>query len=177
MTIPLKTEIERLLSEALDGLAGNGLPEEVRGIVPNVERARDPRHGDFATNLAMGLAKPARQAPRQIAEAIISALPESPLVAATEIAGPGFINFRLTAEAHQRELTAVLDAGPAYGRAARTGGEPLIVEFVSANPTGPLHVGHGRHAAYGDSVANLLDAAGHTVVLFTDNQRVKYPRG
>ena len=71
MTIPLKTEIERLLSEALDGLAGNGLPEEVRGIVPNVERARDPRHGDFATNLAMGLAKPARQAPRQIAEAII----------------------------------------------------------------------------------------------------------
>ena len=163
MTIPLKTEIERLLSEALDGLAGNGLPEEVRGIVPNVERARDPRHGDFATNLAMGLAKPARQAPRQIAEAIISALPESPLVAATEIAGPGFINFRLTAEAHQRELTAVLDAGPAYGRAARTGGEPLIVEFVSANPTGPLHVGHGRHAAYGDSVANLLDAAGHDV--------------
>ncbi len=163
MSIPLKTEIERLLSEALDGLAGNGLPEEVRGIEPKVERARDARHGDFATNLAMGLAKPARQPPRQIAEAIISALPDSPLVAETEIAGPGFINFRLTAAAHQRELTAVLDAGPAYGRAARTGGKPVIVEFVSANPTGPLHVGHGRHAAYGDSVANLLDAAGHDV--------------
>jgi arginyl-tRNA synthetase len=159
----LKSEIERLLSDALEALSGEALPAEARDVTLQVERARDPRHGDFATNVAMSLAKPARRAPRDIAAAIIAALPESPLVAAAEIAGPGFINFRLTATAHERELSAILAAGSRYGRAPRVGGEPVIVEFVSANPTGPLHVGHGRHAAYGDSVANLLDAAGHDV--------------
>ncbi len=163
MTTSLKSEIERLLSAALDALAGDMLPEEARDVVLQVERARDPRHGDFATNVAMSLAKPARRAPRDIAGAIIGALPDSPLVAGAEIAGPGFINFRLTPAAHEQELGAVLAAGAAYGRGPRVGGKPVIVEFVSANPTGPLHVGHGRHAAYGDSVANLLDAAGHDV--------------
>ena len=163
MSTSLKSEIEALVVSALDVLAGNMLPDEARTVTLQVERARDPRHGDFATNVAMSLAKPARRAPRDIAAAIIAALPESPLVAEAQIAGPGFINFRLTAAAHERELGSVLAAGPDYGRAPRAGGEPVIVEFVSANPTGPLHVGHGRHAAYGDSVANLLDAAGHDV--------------
>ena len=106
MTTSLKSEIERLLSDALEALSGEALPAEARDVTLQVERARDPRHGDFATNVAMSLAKPARRAPRDIAAAIIAALPESPLVAAAEIAGPGFINFRLTATAHELPASA-----------------------------------------------------------------------
>jgi arginyl-tRNA synthetase len=158
----LKYLIETLVRDAL-----GALPEELRpsgpatGIV--VERTRDATHGDFATNVALQLAKSARRKPRELAQAIVAALPANALVAKVEIAGPGFINFFLAPAAYQAELARMLDAGRAYGRGNSGAGRKVMVEFVSANPTGPLHVGHGRHAAFGASLANILDAAGYDV--------------
>jgi len=159
----LKSAIAQLVATAIDTLAGNALPAEVATARPQIERTRDPRHGDFACNVALTLAKPARRKPRDIAELIIGALPASELVAGVEIAGPGFINFRLTPLALHREVLRIIEEGERYGHSSAGEGRRVIVEFVSANPTGPLHVGHGRHAAYGDSVANLLAATGHVV--------------
>jgi len=159
----LKSAIAQLVTTAIDTLAGNALPAEVATARPQIERTRDPRHGDFACNVALTLAKPARRKPRDIAELIIGALPASELVAGVEIAGPGFINFRLTPLALHREVLRIIEEGERYGHSSAGEGRRVIVEFVSANPTGPLHVGHGRHAAYGDSVANLLAATGHVV--------------
>jgi arginyl-tRNA synthetase len=158
----LKYLIETLVRDAL-----GALPEELRppqtapGIV--VERTRDATHGDFATNVALQLAKAARRKPRELAQAIVDALPSNQLVAKVEIAGPGFINFFLAPAAGQAELGRALDAGRAYGRGRSGAGRKVMVEFVSANPTGPLHVGHGRHAAFGASLANILEAAGYEV--------------
>lgn len=159
----MKTQIEILVSQALKALAGAALPAEVAAVVPRVERTRDARHGDFACNVAMTLAKPARKNPREIAALLQDALPPSELVEATEIAGPGFINFRLSARAFQQEVETIHEQGAVYGHNDAGAGRSVIVEFVSANPTGPLHVGHGRGAAYGDSVANLLSACGYRV--------------
>jgi len=159
----LKTQIETLVSQALKSLAGAALPAEVAEVEPRIERTRDPRHGDFACNVAMTLAKPARKNPREIAGLIQAALPPSDLVEATDIAGPGFINFRLSARAFQHEVAAIQEQGAVYGHNDAGAGQSVIVEFVSANPTGPLHVGHGRGAAYGDSVAKLLEACGYRV--------------
>jgi len=159
----LKTQIETLVSQALKSLAGAALPAEVAEVEPRIERTRDPRHGDFACNVAMTLAKPARKNPREIAGLIQAALPPSDLVEATDIAGPGFINFRLSARAFQHEVAAIHEQGAVYGHNDAGAGQSVIVEFVSANPTGPLHVGHGRGAAYGDSVAKLLEACGYRV--------------
>lgn len=128
-----------------------------------IERTKDKNHGDFATNIAMMLAKPARMNPRQIAGEIVEALPESDFVTQVEIAGPGFINFFLTAEASQQVVKDILQQGEAYGRSEVGQGKKVQVEFVSANPTGPLHVGHGRGAAYGSVVSSLLMAAGFDV--------------
>ncbi|MGQ0384711.1 MAG: arginine--tRNA ligase [Gammaproteobacteria bacterium] len=158
----MKSLVEKLVSEALAALppaalGGSPLP------VPEVEHSRDPAHGDFATGVAMRLAKAARANPRALAQAIIAALPANDLVAKTEIAGPGFINFFLTPAAWQGEVARVHAAGESYGRGDAGGGRRAIVEFVSANPTGPLHVGHGRHAACGATVANLLEADGWRV--------------
>jgi arginyl-tRNA synthetase len=157
----LKKQIESLLAEALAALCQE-LPE---GIVAEgrVERARDPRHGDFATNAALLMAKPAGMNPRTLAERIIALLPPSELVESVSIAGPGFINFRLGKRAFEEQTAEILRQGAAFGRSDAGAGQRVLVEFVSANPTGPLHVGHGRHAAYGDSVANLLEATGHEV--------------
>ena len=159
----MKYLIEELLQDAIAAL-----PEDLRAAAagqpaPAVERTRDATHGDFATNAAMQLAKAARRKPRELAQAIVAALPASDLVARTEIAGPGFINFFVSPSGYHRELERVLDEGPAYGRSTMGAGQRVIVEFVSANPTGPLHVGHGRHAAFGATLANLLDAAGYAV--------------
>ncbi|MFU8894905.1 MAG: arginine--tRNA ligase [Gammaproteobacteria bacterium] len=157
----MKKLLENLLADALSQLAAQlqlDIAPEAR-----VERARDPRHGDFATNAALLLAKPAGMNPRALAEQIIALLPSSELVASVSIAGPGFINFRLSEQAFAQEIAAILTRGATYGRSDSGGGQRVLVEFVSANPTGPLHVGHGRHAAYGDSVANLLAATGHQV--------------
>ncbi|MDX2207316.1 MAG: arginine--tRNA ligase [Gemmatimonadales bacterium] len=129
-----------------------------------LERPRDPSHGDLATNLAMQLARQIRGNPRAIAERLIGALDLAGAgVATAEIAGPGFINFRLAAEALAADHALILDEGAAYGRSTIGQGQRINVEFVSANPTGPLHVGHGRGAAQGDAIAALLEWTGHDV--------------
>ncbi|MBT8107912.1 MAG: arginine--tRNA ligase [Gammaproteobacteria bacterium] len=138
--------------------AAAGIP-----IDGTVERTRDPSHGDFACNIAMRLAKPARRSPRDIAAMIVAALGDSTSVDKVEVAGPGFINFHLSPAAFHAELEAILDAGHEYGRQPQKDQPRILLEFVSANPTGPLHVGHGRGASYGATVGNLLEAAGYPV--------------
>jgi arginyl-tRNA synthetase len=159
----LKSELERLLADALQALTGSVLPQAVDPAWINVERARDASHGDYACNIALRLAKSVGRQPRAIAEAIVAALPASPLVARAEVAGAGFINFYLVRDAHSAVLRAVLERGEQYGQSDAARGERVILEFVSANPTGPLHVGHGRQAAYGATLGNLLRATGHSV--------------
>ena len=158
----MKHSIEKLLQAALATLPPDILPADIRPTV-EIERTRDPAHGDFATNVALQLAKPARKNPRQLAQAIVDAIPASDLIAKTEIAGPGFINFHLSAAAYQLELSRILDFGPVYGFNTKGAGIPTLVEFVSANPTGPLHVGHGRQAALGDALVSLLQTQGYEV--------------
>ncbi len=159
----MKKQIAELFAQALEACRETLLAEIRELPEVTVERTRDPQHGDFACNLAMVLAKPARKNPREIAQALVAAFPASPLVQSLEIAGPGFINLRLTAAAYHRLLQQILEQGDAFGRSDEHAGTRVLVEFVSANPTGPLHVGHGRHAAYGATVANLLEATGHAV--------------
>jgi len=132
-------------------------------IEATVERTRDPSHGDFASNIAMRLAKPARKSPRDIATNIIDALSNNANVDKIEIAGPGFINFHLSLEAFHDELESILEQGAQYGRQPQRERPRILLEFVSANPTGPLHVGHGRHASYGATVGNLLEAVGYPI--------------
>ena len=162
MRPPVKTDIENLLSAAVERVfAAGAITAQVPS--PDVERTRDVAHGHFASSIAMRLAKELKQAPRDIAAEIVKALPESELVEAVEIAGPGFINFRLAAAAFHAELKTIVDSGDSYGTSELGGGSKVLLEYVSANPTGPLHVGHGRHAAYGACLANLLSATGHAV--------------
>jgi arginyl-tRNA synthetase len=160
----LKNLIEKLLQDALAALPGELRADTAPGASAiAVERTRDATHGDFASNVALQLAKAARRKPRELAEAIVAALPASELVAKVQIAGPGFINFFLAPAAYHAELLRVAREGRAYGRTQAGAGRRVLLEFVSANPTGPLHVGHGRHAAFGATLANLLDAAGFAV--------------
>lgn len=159
----LKIQIEQLVQAAIATLPSDILPTDIALPAIEVERTRDAAHGDFATNIALQLAKPARKNPRQLAQAIVTALPSSELVSKVEIAGPGFINFHLSADAYLQELTRIFDLGPAYGYGKSGLGEHTVIEFVSANPTGPLHVGHGRQAALGDALASLLQSQGHEV--------------
>src|SRR6202012_239030 len=121
-------------------------------------------HGELATNAAMVLAKPSRRSPRDLAGLIAPRLGELRGVAAAEIAGPGFINLRLSAEIWHDELATILAEGERYGRSTLGAGERIDVEYVSANPTGPMHMGHCRGAGVGDALANLLDFAGHKVI-------------
>jgi arginyl-tRNA synthetase len=159
----LKTELARLLIEALRTLEGTLLPGPIDPSVVTIERARDAQHGDFASNVAMRLAKAARKNPRELAQAIVAALPANPLIVRAEVAGAGFINFFLAKDLFFRELARVHEQGAAYGRATLAKPQRVLLEFVSANPTGPMHVGHGRQAAYGASLATLLEAAGYEV--------------
>ena len=159
----MKNHLADLLQSALSRLKSQGrAPEDIQPDI-KIERARGESHGDFASNLALILAKPARCAPRELAQALVDALPESPQVARVEIAGPGFINFFVAADARFQVLEEILGAGFGYGRCEAGVGKKVQVEFVSANPTGPLHVGHGRGAAYGAVVADLLEAVGFKV--------------
>ncbi|MEF8833668.1 MAG: arginine--tRNA ligase [Halofilum sp. (in: g-proteobacteria)] len=159
----MKDTVASLIQRALDALVEQGtLAAEALPEV-RVERARDRGHGDFATNVALVMAKSARRNPRELAGEIVAALPDDPAVASTEIAGPGFINFFLASGARSNVVNRVLDAGEQYGRSNTGAGEAIHIEYVSANPTGPLHVGHGRGAAFGASVANLLEAVGYDV--------------
>ncbi len=148
------------LTAVVDALA---LPAEVADTVPQVDRTRNPDHGDFSSNAAMVTAKRAGMKPRDLAQEIVARLPASDLVASVEIAGPGFINFRLAAASKTAIVPAVLAAGGKFGRSDLGKGCSVQVEFVSANPTGPLHVGHGRGAAYGSALCNLLSFAGFAV--------------
>lgn len=161
----MKQQITDLVRAALARLVAEGvLPGALADTtVPQVERARDGTHGDFATNLALVLAKPAGARPRDLAVRLLAALPPSPLVVRVDVAGPGFINFHLSEAAYQGVVPAILSAGHDYGRSLLGAGRRVQVEFVSANPTGPLHVGHGRGAAYGAVVADLLTAVGFDV--------------
>jgi arginyl-tRNA synthetase len=159
----VKYRIEQLVQAALATLPADVLPADIVRPVVNIERTREASHGDFATNVALQLAKPARRNPRQLAQAILEALPASELIAKAEIAGPGFINFHLSAQAYQQELSRIFALGPTYGYSKRGSGQSTVVEFVSANPTGPLHVGHGRQAALGDALAALLQSQGYQV--------------
>jgi arginyl-tRNA synthetase len=134
------------------------------GVTVLLERPRDPSHGDWASNLAMTLAKPLGKKPRDIAEALVATLDRAAAgISDVSVAGPGFINFRLDTAQLAAGLERVLAAGSAWGHGTGGAGKSAIVEFVSANPTGPLHVGHGRQAALGDSIASLLQSQGWTV--------------
>jgi arginyl-tRNA synthetase len=159
----VKDELERLIADALRTLVGSVLPQPVDPASISVERTRDASHGDYACSIALKLARIARRSPREIAEAILAALPASPLLARAEVAGAGFINFYLAQSAQSAVLEQVLERAGHYGESTAGGGERILLEFVSANPTGPLHVGHGRQAAYGATLANLLRAVGYEV--------------
>ena len=152
---------ESALRDALRGaLASLG----VEDVEPHVERPRDPEHGDFATNLAMTLAGRLRKAPRAIAEDIAEAIDRSAAgITAVEIAGPGFLNFRLSTDSVAEALGQVVEQVDAFGRTETGDGQGVMVEWVSANPTGPLHLGHGRQAALGDAVSTLLEWTGWRV--------------
>ena len=149
----IRSAVETLLKDRSTG------PDEIPAW--NVERTRQKAHGDFACNVALVLAKPLRSNPKDVAHALLEHLPESPLVGRTEIAGPGFINLYLTSGAYWQVIDAVRSAGATYGHSDIGRGRNVLVEFVSANPTGPLHVGHGRGAAYGDALVRVLRSAGY----------------
>ena len=159
----MKGIIQQLISQALTQLAADGLVPQDAMPEPIIERARDSQHGDFACNIAMMLAKAARAKPRDLAEKLVALLPETPMVSKVEIAGPGFINFYLSSDAYHALVPMILSEGHSFGRSDIGAGKRVQVEFVSANPTGPLHVGHGRGAAYGAVVADLLQAVGFDV--------------
>ncbi len=160
----MKNSIKSLLSNALSNLVDNGtLPTEALEKTILIERTKDPKHGDFATNIALVLAKLARTAPRVLAEKIQDSLGQNSQIEKIVIAGPGFINFYLSDNAYHALLVDILKKKDQFGRCDLKAGKKIQVEFVSANPTGPLHVGHGRGAAYGAVVADLLDTIGYQV--------------
>lgn len=161
---PMLPEQKHTLISCIQAAVASILPEATPNIV--LERPKVAAHGDLATNVAMQLAKPAKRNPRELAQAIVDALMADPaarkIIAAAELAGPGFINFRLTQATHQAVLPAISTMRESYGRSPRKD-QKVLVEFVSANPTGPLHVGHARQAALGDALCRLFDASGHDV--------------
>ena len=159
----MKSAIAESLDDALSRLPD--LADAAGDLVAEstIERTRDAVHGHFASNIAMRLAKPARRSPRELAAAIVEEIADTDEFEKVEIAGPGFINFTLAPAAFHAEMRTILDQGEQYGRHAPKTSPRILLEFVSANPTGPLHVGHGRHASYGATVGNLLEAVGYPV--------------
>lgn len=157
-----KQQVENLIRAALQSLNSEiELPSELPKIM--IEEPKDKQHGDYACNIALVLAKLLKQNPRELATKIMQALPASQLVTKTEIAGPGFINFFLSPTAFTEVVPEILTLKKNFGLSRIGDGKSIILEYVSSNPTGPLHVGHGRHAAFGACVANLLEAAGYQV--------------
>jgi len=154
---PLKEQLGLLIASALETVA----PDTPVSL--EIERPKNPAHGDFSSNAAMQLARPLKQNPRELAQKLLLELPKSPLVAKAEIAGAGFINFHLAPAAWHGIVRRVRGEGAAYGHGDAGKGHKVLVEFVSANPTGPLHVGHGRQAALGDAICNLYAAQGWDV--------------
>ncbi|RZO21805.1 MAG: arginine--tRNA ligase [Candidatus Thioglobus sp.] len=160
----MRNEVCQLLGEAVASLKKENVISEPEDVPIQIERSRNADHGDFASNLAMVLAKRAGLKPRELAEKICAALPKSPVIDRTEIAGPGFINIFLAPNAYHDLPDQIRVGGARYGTSGIGAGHRVMVEFVSANPTGPLHVGHGRGAAYGDALARVLRAAGFDAV-------------
>ncbi len=160
----MKAQLHALIAQAIRTLQDHAdLPTDLDPPTFVIERARSREHGDFACNVALLLAKPAHAKPRELAQKLVSALPANALVEKVEIAGPGFINFFLAADAAQAQVRRILDEGDAYGHNNNGAGKTVGVEFVSANPTGPLHVGHGRNAVIGDCLSRLFQATGWNV--------------
>ena len=159
----MKDALASLLQQALQQLVNEGTLSSIEGVSPQIDHTRDPSHGDLATNLALVLAKTAGLPPRELATKLVAALPANSIIAKTDIAGPGFINFTLSQASHTQIISTILDAGAHYGSIPVDTNNKVQVEFVSANPTGPLHVGHGRGAAIGDSLSRLLTATGWNV--------------
>lgn len=159
----MKLEIQSLLHDAVKLLGEELNNSDLAHAQPSIERARDPKFGDFATNIAMVLAKRAGLKPRDMAQRLSEMIGQSPLIDRIEIAGPGFINFYLDSSAHQSVVPRILSDADQFGRSDHGKGQHIQIEYVSANPTGPLHVGHGRGAAYGSVIASLLDAVGYEV--------------
>jgi len=159
----MKSQIVEHLQLAIDGLKNEGLLEQTFEARINVENTKDKKNGDFATNLAMMLTKVVGKPPREVANLILEALPETDIIEKIEIAGPGFINFFVQEHAKFDVVETVLVEQATFGQSDLGQGQKVLLEYVSANPTGPLHVGHGRGAAYGASVANLLKVAGFEV--------------
>jgi len=159
----LKKQIQELLIQSLTALQSKEIIPVIDQPVIKIENSRDSTHGDFASNIAMVLAKNVKSNPRELANNIINHLPKSDILERTEIAGPGFINFFLKQNAHQSIVVDILSKGDRYGDSDIGANTPTLIEFVSANPTGPLHIGHGRGAAYGAAVASLLKKAGFDV--------------
>lgn len=159
----MKQKIEDLLQFAIDNLKCELLPQD---FVPNfkIERSKERLHGDFSTNIALTLAKPCKAAPQKIAQALVNAIPENNIIEKIEIAGPGFINFFVFLNTRLEIISEILNKGDSYGRSDFGKQEKVLVEYLSANPTGPLHVGHGRIAAFGESLANVLEFAGFNVM-------------
>lgn len=161
----MKHTIEQLLKHSFTTLQSAGaIPAEL-DVEIKIDRAKDPAHGDYASNLALILAKPCRQSPRHIAESIVKELPVNELIDKVEIAGAGFINFFIKNDARSEVIAEVLGKNQSFGTCNLGQNKKVIVEFVSANPTGPLHVGHGRSAAFGATLGNILRAAGYSVTL------------
>ena len=159
----MKDELTALLQQALDSLVAAGeLPGDLQPQI-TLERTRDKSHGDLASNIALTLAKRAGKPPRDLAQQLVAALPPSAHVNRAEIAGPGFINFHLSDSSSQAVIAEIFRQGADFGQSDLGEGRAIQVEFVSANPTGPLHVGHGRGAAVGDCIARLLEATGWRV--------------
>ncbi|MGI9283840.1 MAG: arginine--tRNA ligase [Pseudomonadales bacterium] len=159
----MKQRITHLIDQALQQLVAQEKLPPLDSLQIRVDAARDSAHGDYASNIALSLAKQAQRSPRELAELICAALPASSEIDKVEIAGPGFINFFVSAGSTNAIVQQVLVQQQNFGRSTVGAGHKVQVEFVSANPTGPLHVGHGRGAAYGDTVAALLEAVGYTV--------------
>ncbi|MDD5274805.1 MAG: arginine--tRNA ligase [Methylovulum sp.] len=159
----MKKKIEELILQAVEKLKTDGALEQEINPPITIERTRDPLHGNFAANIALVLAKPAKSNPRQLAEKIIASLPQHDMVTKVELAGPGFINFFIDTKSQFEIIRQIHDSGSKFGLSQVGAGKKVQVEFVSANPTGPLHVGHGRGAAYGSVVADLLNAVGFDV--------------
>lgn len=159
----MKDQLHALFSQSLETLKANQVIPQDHQVSLIFERTRQKEHGDFACNVAMTLAKPARKNPRELANLIVEALPTDPLITKVDIAGPGFINVFLASDAHTSALNLIFEQAERYGLSTPNSKQKIMVEFVSANPTGPLHVGHGRGAAYGDALARVLTAAGNTV--------------
>jgi len=159
----MKQQLEQLLNSAIEQLKNDDLLPGDFSPRFTIERTRDPSHGDLASNIALVSAKAAGKNPRQMAELILQAIPESDILKEINIAGPGFINFFLTKDSTTAVIKQIIEQGDRFGASDDGKNKKVIVEFVSANPTGPLHVGHGRGAAYGASLSNLLSTAGWQV--------------